>query len=417
MKKALFFIALALVSLSVFSQQIFVKQALVVNVEVPVRVFKDGIFIDNLGIDDFQVFENGIPQKIEAIYLVKKRTVEKSEEKQRFAPETSRHFFLNFEVMGYTAELGRALEYFVQNIILPGDNLYVITPMKTYRLKQKALEVKTKENILNELQNLLRRDAMAGSSEYNGTVEELARLSRSISAAIQSGSLDSATKDATYPKEQDSFSTGLYSGLEFDEQLVHYEELLARLEILRQVDEMKLLEFARFLKNKEGQKYVFLFYQREFLPRIEPKILNQYISLYQERPDIVATISRVSEFQKREVAFNVDSVKQAYSDSSISIHFLFITKPAEIIPGIRMEEHTEDIFAPFKEMANATGGFAESSSNPFYLFQKALDASERYYLLYYSPKDYEPDNKFRNIQVKLKNKDYKVSHRAGYFAN
>lgn len=418
MKKLVFLLILAgILSFFAFAQKIFVKQALVVNVEVPVRVFKDGTFVDNLTIDDFEAFENGIPQKIEAVYLVKKRTIEKSEEKKRFAPETSRHFFLNFEVAEYTPELARALEHFVQNVILPGDNLYVITPMKTYRLKQKALEVKTKENILYELQGLLRRDALTGSSEYNATIEELIRLSRSISAAIQSGSLDSTKKEAAYPKEQDSFSTGLYSGLEFDEQLIHYEGLLERLEILRQVDEMKLLEFARFLKNKEGQKYVFLFYQREFLPRIEPKILNQYINLYQERPDIIANIARISEFQKREVLFDVNQVKQAYSDSSISIHFLFITKPAEIIPGIRMEEHTEDIFAPFREMANATGGFSGSSSNPFHLFQKALEASESYYLLYYSPKDYEPDKKFREIQVKLKNKDYKVSHRAGYFAN
>jgi len=417
MRKTIFIISFALLTLSAFSQQIFVKQALVVNVEVPVRVFKDGIFIDNLSIDDFQVLENGIPQKIEAIYLVKKRTVEKSEEKRRFAPETSRHFFLNFEVMEYTAELGKALEYFVQNVILPGDNLYVITPMKTYRLKQKALEVKTRENILSEMQSLLRRDVLTGSSEYNATVEELVRLSRSISAAVKSGSLDSSKREATYPKEQDSFSTGLYSGLDFDEQLVHYEGLLERLEILRKVDEMKLVEFARFLKNKEGQKYVFLFYQREFIPRIEPKTLNQYIDLYQERPDVIANISRIYDFQKREVSFNVESLKQVYSDSSISIHFLFITKPAEIIAGISMEEHTEDIFAPFREMANATGGFTASSSNPFYLFQQALDASEKYYLLYYSPKDYEPDKKFKQIQVKLKNKDYKVSHRAGYFAN
>jgi len=418
MKKALFFIAaFGLLGFSALSQEIFVKQALVVNIEVPVRVFKDGTFVDNLSINDFEVFENGIPQKIEAVYLVKKRTIEKSEEKRRFIPETSRHFFLNFEVSGYSAELGRALEYFVQNFILPGDNLYVITPLKSYRLKSKALEVKTKEDILKELQGLLRHDVLAGSTEYNATVEELTRLSRSISAGIQAGILDSETGDAAFPKEQDSFSTGLYSGLEFDEQLVHYEALLERLEILRQIDEMKLLEFAKFLKNKEGQKYVFLFYQREFLPRIEPKILNQYINLYQERPDVAANITRISDFQKREVAFNVNRVKQAYSDSSISVHFLFITKPAEIIPGISMEEHSEDIFTPFKEMANATGGFSGSSSNPFHLFQKALDASENYYLLYYSPKDYEADKKFREIRVKTKTKDYLVSHRAGYFAN
>lgn len=417
MKKTLFLALFAFLSLFIFSQETFIRQSLVVNVEVPVRVFKGGTFVDNLALNDFEIFEDGIPQKIEAVYLVKKRTVEKSEEKKRFLPETSRSFFLNFEISEYTSKIGEAMEFFIRNVILPGDSLFIITPMKTYRLKEKALEAKSREEVGNELKGLLRRDSLTGSSEYNNTIEQLTSLSRSISTAIQSGKLDMKVEGAEDPKELDSFSTGLYTGLEFDEQLVHYEGLLHRLEIIRKIDEMKLMDFAKFLKNKGGQKYVYLFYQREFIPRIEPRILTQYINLYQERPDVLVTISGILDFQKRDIAFDVKGVKQAFADSSISIHFLFITKPPELIPGVRLEEHSEDIYSPFKEMADATGGFADSSSNPAYLFQRALDASENYYLIYYSPKNYEPDKKFKEIKVKVKNGDYRVIHRAGYIAN
>jgi hypothetical protein len=96
---------------------------------------------------------------------------------------------------------------------------------------------------------------------------------------------------------------------------------------------------------------------------------------------------------------------------------MFITKPAEHIPGIRMQEHFEDMFASFFEMARASGGLVESSSNPEFLFESALNASENYYLLYYSPKNYNWDGKFRNIKVRVKDKNYKVVHRLGYFAN
>lgn len=72
-----------LLSLSVFSQQIFKEESFVINVEVTARVFKGGMFVDDLTINDFQVFEEGIPQKIEAVYLVKKRTIERSEEKKK----------------------------------------------------------------------------------------------------------------------------------------------------------------------------------------------------------------------------------------------------------------------------------------------------------------------------------------------
>ena len=44
-------------------------------------------------------------------------------------------------------------------------------------------------------------------------------------------------------------------------------------------------------------------------------------------------------------------------------------------------------------------------------------ASENYYLLFYSPKDYSPDGKFRKIEVKVRGGDFSVSHRAGYIVD
>ena len=120
---------------------------------------------------------------------------------------------------------------------------------------------------------------------------------------------------------------------------------------------------------------------------------------------------------KRDVTFDVNAVKQAYADSSISIHFLLISKPPTNTYGVHFEEHSEDIFSAFNEMASATGGFAESSFNPDFLMRKAVDASENYYLLYYSPREYNSDGKFKEIEVRVKRSGYRVSHRAGYFAN
>ncbi|NQT80112.1 MAG: hypothetical protein HQ555_06965 [Candidatus Aminicenantes bacterium] len=417
MKKTLLITALVILSISVFSQEIFIKQSVVINIEVPVRVFKSGTFIDNLTINDFEVLEDGIPQKLEAVYLIKKRAIERSEEKKRFSPETSRSFFIFFEVAEYTAKLGEAVDYFVHNVILPGDNLYVITPMKTYRLKNKALGVTTREEIVMELRGLIRKDSLTGNSEYRATLSELTSLARSLTAGIQTDpDLTGTGEGAAPPKELDSFTSLQHVGMDFDEMLWNYVSLLKRLEILRSIEQVKLLEFAQFLKDKEGQKYVFLFYQREYIPQIEPRILNEYMNLHMKNQFVMQTLSQISTLAGRTVSIDVDRVKQAYADSSTSIHFLFITKPPPILPGIYFEEHSEDIYQPFKEMANATGGFVESSSNPAFLFQKALEASENYYLLYYSPKNYEYDGKFKSIKVKLKNKNYKVTHRVGYFA-
>jgi hypothetical protein len=51
------------------------------------------------------------------------------------------------------------------------------------------------------------------------------------------------------------------------------------------------------------------------------------------------------------------------------------------------------------------------------LMERAATASERSYLLYYSPSDTVRDGRFRKIEVRVKNRDHRVSFMAGYFAN
>ena len=75
------------------------------------------------------------------------------------------------------------------------------------------------------------------------------------------------------------------------------------------------------------------------------------------------------------------------------------------------------VFNAFNEIAKTPGGITYTSANPFAAFQKASDASENYYLLYYTPKDYKSDSMFRNIKVKILGKNYRVLHRAGHLAD
>ncbi len=368
-----------------------------VNVEVPVRVFKGSVFIDNLKINDFEVYENGILQKIDAVYLIKKRAIQRKEEHKKFTPKTARRFYLLFEIAEYTPRMGKAIDYFIQNILLPEDSLTVATPIKTYRLKKGTLLKIPKKELVRQLTGKLRKDAWIGNKEYRNVLGDLKNIVRSFSGRSESAST-SETPDLA-------------------EGFQRYRMLLQKLENLRKIDQKKLLEFAGFLKDKEGQKNVFLFYQREYIPKIEPRIMQQMIMSTQENPNLQFDLMGLFEFYKRDIAFDVNTVKQAYADSSIAIHFLYFTKIPETTPGILMEEHSEDIFAAFNEMAYATGGIADSSANPKSLFRMAENASENYYLLYYTPKNYKIDGKFKNIKVKVKGKSYRISCRAGYYAN
>jgi len=400
MKKVIIIGVLAL-GLTLFAQEI-THESLVINIEIPVRVYQGKTFIDNLTINDFEVFEDGVLQKIEAVYLVKKTNIERREENKRFAPKTARYFYLLFEVNEYTARMGKAVDYFIHNVLFSGDNLTIVTPMKTYRMKLEVLETVPREEVANQLKGILRRDALQGSAEYRGAISDLTGLAKTLSS--ESTSMDEPGVDE-------------FRGLALDESLSLYGDLLNKLENLRSVDQKKLLDFAEFLKNKEGQKYVFLFYQREFIPQLEQRVIDQYISGNQQRQDIVFALSELFGIRKRDVSIDIDKLKQTYADSSVSIHFLFFSKPPQMIPGVHMEESSEDIFNAFREVAVATGGFLHSSSNPVALFKDAVEASDNYYLVYYSPLNFKKDGQFKQIKVRVKDKNFKVTHRSGYFAN
>lgn len=415
MKKSWILSAGLLCALGLFAQDIR-HVSRVVNIEIPVRVYKGDVFVDELGIDDFEVYEDGVRQKIEAVYLVRKASIERSQERSKFAPTTDRHFYLFFELSDYDSRIGDALAYLVRNILIPGDNLTVITPMKTYRLKSETFEVLGPDRVISQLIGLIRRDVMVGSSLYRDTLKELTGISQAMVSAVSGApqSFEVSTLGAT---EVGTGSVMHNTYLSMEELLQRYSEVLDRINQMRSVDQKKLLDFASHLGELDGRKAVFLFYQREHVPQIDPKILNMYLGLFMDRPDILQTISGLFDFHRRESTLDVDFVKKAYANASTSIHFLYYTRPTENIPGVVMQEQSEDIYGPFIEMSMATGGYFDTSANPLALMRNAVQASENYYLLYYKPQELIADGNFRSVEVKVKGGGYRISHRAGYISD
>ncbi len=394
MKKIVAILFVVVFSLVLFSQD-QTHEVSVVNIEIPVRVFQGENFIDNLTIEDFDVFEDGVLQKVEAVYLIKKKSVAKEEGNQRFFPSVSRNFILMFEIIDYLPKLGESIDYFFNNILLPGDELTVFTPVKSYKFNNQSFEMFSKEAIANKLKETLRSDSITGNSEYRSVLRELENV---------------LTMDE----------------LDIDERMSLYRQVLSRFENLRSIDEEGLINFANFLKEKEGQKNVFMFYQKDVVPQLKPTEIERLASENQDRIDIVQNLIELFDFSRRDININVDNVKKIFSDSSISMHFLYITKPpfrssniSRFGAGqaITLSDQSENVFSTFQEMALATGGFSGSSFYATETFKKALDASENYYLVYYSPLNYKQDGEFKNVKIRVKGKNFRVTHRAGYFAD
>jgi len=405
MKKHTILLAILVLGLALFAQEIQ-EEAVAVNIEVPVRVYKGNTFIDNLTIDDFEIYEDGILQKTEAVYLIKKLDIlredtelDKEEARKKFAPKVSRNFVFLFEVHEYLPKIGTAIEYFFNEVYAVGDSISVITPLQTYHFNYEVLAKLPKKDISRQLTGQIREDLLKCSAVYRGLLRDL---------------------EGVRQFEEDA---GL-GGVEGLAKMMH-SDISLKLKNLRYLDENKFMEFADALKDREGPKHVFFFLQKLNIPLI--------------RYNPVFGFEDLDEFEGF-MAIDGDKIQRIFSDSSITAHMIYVTKisdlnimgrssRASITDNVNAEDEAQtsmprviqeisgDIFSAFKDIAEATGGVVDSSTNAAASFKKSAEASENYYLLYYSPKNYVANGKFMEITIKVKGQNYKITHRGGYIAD
>ena len=357
-------------------------ESVVVNIEVPVRVMKKNAFVDGLTLADFEVFENGVRQNIEAVYLIRDKRILREEKAAGAAPpppRSARHYILYLDLKEYLPKIGDALDYFFSDVIGPEDTLFVVTPVKTYRFKSEALSRVPRPRIAERLKDKLKTDIQLGNSQYRSLMRDFYRL-----------------EEEEYPAEL----------AEVKEMLLF--DLAKQIRDLKEITESSVMGFADTLKSLDGEKHVFLIFQKDVLPEHE------------------FADDRQMELIKP-VGFDVEKIKRCFSDASITVHCLYITKTpgfahnpmnqTRSVVGFRLQDLSADIYASFKEMAAATGGMIESTTNPNFALRQAAEASSNYYLLYYRPLDYRADGRFQKIEIRVKGEGLKVTHRSGYIAD
>lgn len=67
-----------------------------------------------------------------------------------------------------------------QSLLLPGDTITLVTPMKPYSLAPDALARKSKAALSKEMQKILRKDIQQGGGDYRDTLRDLRRVVRAI---------------------------------------------------------------------------------------------------------------------------------------------------------------------------------------------------------------------------------------------
>ncbi|MGZ7045537.1 MAG: hypothetical protein ACXVJK_04360 [Candidatus Aminicenantales bacterium] len=271
------------------------------------------------------------------------------------------------------------LDFFFTGVLGPKDSLFVVTPAKTYKFHSEFLSRTPGRQIADRLKTILKADIQLGNSPYRRLMRDFYDL-----------------EDTEYPPElADVKETQLF-------------DLARQMRDLTEVTEKQVIGFADTLKSLDGEKHVFLIFQRDVLPDHEFSADRQ--------AELIKTVS-----------FDVEKIKRHYSDASITVHCLYITKTPEFalhtmgqtgsVRASRLQDLSSDIYASFREMADATGGVSESTTNPDSALHQAAEASSHYYLLFYRPVNYRADGRFQKIEIKVRGEGLTVTHRMGYVAN
>jgi hypothetical protein len=374
-------------------------------VEVKVHVSAGGNFLDDLKLADFVLLEDGRPQTLGSLALVKGGSVVRQEGSEAAAPRIPRSYTLLVQAVDWDPKLEEAVDHLFGSVLKPGDALTLVTPFKPYQLQKDALTLKSKAELSKAMQATLRKDIVRGGGEYRQIISELKRLTNGIG-----GSTTTFDEDLESDISTETGSMGL------EMQIDRYRQDLKKLEGMRLVDESKLLAFAGSLKAAAGQKTVFLFYQREYRPEINSATMNALMSLYQDNPDILGNLMDLFQFYKHERTFDGTLVKRAFADAGIDFHFIFMEKKNQRVFGATMREQSEDTFPVFVEIAQATGGTVDSTSNPAAGFKLAAATSSDYYILSYVPENGGRDGAFRTFALKVARDAAQVSHPLGYYA-
>jgi hypothetical protein len=368
-------------------------------VRVAVNVADGGRAVEGLKMADFEVLENGSPRPVRAFYDVDRDAVIRQEGEAGFGTFVGRRFTLMFQLFEYHAKLADSIREIVEKEMRPADSLEIQTPMRNYQLTPQALAGQPRRAIAEKLIEIVRKDISTGNQSYNSLLGDLKKIVRSISGVNPMETLET---DA----ETEDFSVELL--------LPRYRGVVQNLDALRKIDTEKIIEFARAVKKQRGRKYVFFFYQREFRPELDPQVLSNLFAQNQDKSNILGDLQELFQTYRQNFTQDIPRMVDAFADSGAGFNLIFLNRAPERVSRVVMREQSEDVFRALSDVASATGGVVNTSQNPLSGIRTVLKGAERYYLLDYEAGAPNPAGVLNTIRIRIKGKDYKVTHRAGY---
>ena len=401
-KKSLVMIALLVIAaaLPVIARQEQQKEFVqVVNVELMLRVLKDGLPVAGLKKSDFSLYEDGEKSEINGFVEVRRRLAHEGEaRKERQQP---RLYLLFFWVGNPAADVEGALDKFFASIYREGDRVILGTPLKTFELSAPQDKAGVSAAFLAQLRQEA-KDRLSRTlqlqEELNRLLEDLVnrlyeQIAKAVAKAKNAGALNMENASAI----EDSGN----GGKEITSFIGQYARMVQEYRLRELTPDMSAFEaMARSMAPARNDKFALVFFQRDALPLFD--IANvRGLCMTRQIPENIAgqltdALLRIEEQEKKRLDVHgfSEQLKLLFIQANMQFHLLSLS-PYKIDGRANANTFfaltkSEEVYSKWDqvmhEISRNTGGLSLDGDHMLDALERVIAFEDIYYLITYVPR-------------------------------
>jgi hypothetical protein len=398
---AILSILLSLAQPTFASQDQLRHETTVTAVEVPVRVLRNGEAVKGLTRDDFEVYENGVKQRISGFEIISRKiagTAKEAALPTAFLPPKPRLFVLIFDIFDYNDAIGEAIDYFFQTVFQPTDQILVMTENRFLIVELGKNPDDLKAEIKDTLKQYKKVSINSLQKAYMNVDAECLHL------------LDQIGDPAT--GYQPTMGEDWYSSISrFYE---HYSRIWTTYRDRFLVPDLAMFQaLLKRIKPVQADKWAICFQQRELFPELKSQgrlerrineILDENIDpVGQAKAELVRSQQRrLHELLAVSKTFPAEQLKNLFLEAGVTFH-LILMKVTKITQSqdLDLQEVAEDYEDCFRTISRSTGGYLTFSNKVLDALKSAAGTEDYHYLLAYQSQA-PLDQRGKNIEVKVR---------------